>query len=335
MDTRSDQFWMGGISASSLLEISHDPAVLGDGDFWAVTVDYEGRWTCAKFADISHEEFVASDETSSWSAANSQWRTSQSSDEYKRYVERIRKAIGDGEIYQANACLIYSRPNREPLDALFTELLKRNPAPYASYLSLPNIQIASASPELFLEMRSDGDERRIKSSPIKGTSKTDSFLEKDYPENIMIVDLMRNDFGAICEVGSVSTPRLLATEEHPGLFHLVSDIEGVLREEVTWTDISNSILPAGSISGAPKSRAIKIIAANEGERGIYTGLIGWVHGDRCELAVAIRTFWQTGDDLHFGVGAGITWGSDPELEWNEVQLKASRFLEIAGGILEP
>jgi para-aminobenzoate synthetase component 1 len=210
-------------------------------------------------------------------------------------------------------------------------LQEANPAPYASYLKLPNLEIASASPELFL----DRSGKRIKSTPIKGTATTASFGEKDKAENVMIVDLMRNDFGSICESGSVDVPRLLATQEHPGLFHLVSDVVGNLRGDIKWEDISEHLLPAGSISGAPKSSALKTIAQVEQvPRGPYCGVIGWVEGDKALLSVGIRIFWSENDGkIHFGTGAGITWQSDPNQEWEETQLKAKRLTAIASGVL--
>jgi para-aminobenzoate synthetase component 1 len=115
---------------------------------------------------------------------------------------------------------------------------------------------------------------------------------------------------------------------------LVSDIEGDLRNEVSWAQILESLLPPGSVSGAPKSSALKTISEHEGVRGPYCGALGWIHGERAELAVAIRTFWTTGDKyLRYGTGAGITWGSDPQAEWEETQLKARHLISIAGGDL--
>jgi len=325
------RFWMQGKSAANLLEVSTDPSSLDDGGFWAVSVTYEGEWLCAKFSDAVDEPFSTAKE---WADSTHAWESSFSRQEYIDYVERMRSAIEAGEIYQANACRIYSRENSQNLEGLFSELLKKNPAPYSSYLRVDDREIASASPELFIEISQMDGKRRIKTSPVKGTSRSEEFPEKDRSENIMIVDLMRNDLSSLCVTGSVSTPRLLAVEQHPGLFHLVSDVEGELRANIGWRDIADRLLPAGSISGAPKSSAKKIIAENENERGPYCGLIGWVHGDRAVLAVAIRTFWQSGGKLNFGSGAGITWGSDPELEWDETVLKASKLLTIAGGRFE-
>ena len=148
----------------------------------------------------------------------------------------------------------------------------------------------------------------------------------------MIVDLMRNDFGRICESGTVEVPRLLANEEHPGLRHLVSDIQGLLRSELSWKEILEALSPPGSISGAPKSSALSVIADHESTRGPYCGALGWVHGQEAELSVAIRIFWKN-DGLHFGTGAGITWNSDAEQEWEETQLKARKLISIAGGVL--
>lgn len=322
------RFWMAGKSATNLLELSTDPASLSDGGFWAVSVTYEGEWRCAKFENVVDEPFQTD---SSWHESDDRWESTFSRKGYIDYVERIRSAIVDGDIYQANACRIYSRKNLESLEGLFAKMLASNPAPYSSYLRIPGVEIASASPELFLEMSSHHGKRRVKTSPVKGTSATENFPEKDRSENIMIVDLMRNDLSTLCEIGSVSTLRLLAVEPHPGLFHLVSDVLGELRSDVGWAEIADHLLPAGSISGAPKSSATALIEANESPRGPYCGLIGWVQGEQAVLAVAIRTFWQSEGTLNFGSGAGITWSSDAQAEWDETVLKASRLLKIAGG----
>jgi para-aminobenzoate synthetase component 1 len=148
----------------------------------------------------------------------------------------------------------------------------------------------------------------------------------------MIVDLMRNDLGQICKSGSIQVPRLLSSENHPGLTHLVSDIHGTLRNDVSWDEIFHLLSPAGSISGAPKSSATQVIRDNEGVRGPYCGVLGWVQSDRAELSVAIRIFWRD-NGLHFGTGAGITWSSKALDEWNETVLKADRLIKIAGGSL--
>jgi para-aminobenzoate synthetase component 1 len=172
----------------------------------------------------------------------------------------------------------------------------------------------------------------VKTSPIKGTQSLGSsdFGVKDKSENIMIVDLMRNDLGMICKSGSVEVTQLLYSQDHPGLQHLVSDVEGDLIDAISWSDIFRAVSPPGSVSGAPKSSALSTISENENPRGPYCGALGWVQGDRAELSVAIRIFWKN-EKLNFGTGAGITFSSDSQQEWEETELKASRLVKIAGG----
>jgi len=327
MEKIDASFWMGNRLATNCVEISSDPASLNKPGFWAVVNTFEGKWICARFENVVNAPLPQS----TWQPVADQWRSSLNQDQYESNVELIKEKIAQGEIYQVNLCRVLTTQCDQPLLGLAGRLQEANPAPYASYLKLPNLEIASASPELFL----DRSGKRIKSTPIKGTATTASFGEKDKAENVMIVDLMRNDFGSICESGSVDVPRLLATQEHPGLFHLVSDVVGNLRSDIKWEDISEHLLPAGSISGAPKSSALKTIAQVEQvPRGPYCGVIGWVEGDKALLSVGIRIFWSENDGkIHFGTGAGITWQSDPNQEWEETQLKAKRLTAIASGAL--
>lgn len=319
---------MNGRLASGLVAISHDPADLSDGGFWAVSTTFDGGFTAARFATLVDADFPAYE----WKRLEGAWSSSKSDVQYKEYVESIRRSIAQGWVYQVNACreLSISCAENENLRGLFCEILRNNPAPWASYLEIPNLNIASASPELFLKRSG----KRVRTSPIKGTQLPgrSDFGEKDIAENVMIVDLMRNDLGAICKSGSITVPRLLNSEPHPGLVHLVSDVEGELHDDITWSQILRALQPPGSISGAPKSSAISVINQNEGARGPYCGALGWVQGDQCELSVAIRIFFKD-DLLRFGTGAGITWGSDAASEWEETQLKARRLISIAGGSL--
>ncbi len=320
-------FWMGGRLASDCVAISHDPADLEDGGFWAVSTNFEGGFVAAKFATVIESEFSHCN----WTPVAGDWRSSFSRAEYCNYVESIRESIAQGWVYQVNACRVLSvKHSVENLRGLFSQLLVGNPAPWASYFEIPGLNIASASPELFLERNGS----LVKTSPIKGTQRLeeDGFGNKDKAENVMIVDLMRNDFGRICESGTVEVPRLLAHEDHPGLRHLVSDIQGQIRPELTWKEILESLSPPGSISGAPKSSAISVIRDHESSRGPYCGALGWVQGKNAQLSVAIRIFWKD-EELHFGTGAGITWNSDAGQEWEETQLKASRLISLAGGKL--
>jgi para-aminobenzoate synthetase component 1 len=319
---------MGGRLASDLVDVSHDPRCLDDGGFWAVSTTFENHFTAAKFATVQQAPFPVS----SWNLLQGSWNSSLDMNQYMGYVESIRNSIAQGWVYQVNACRRLSHhDDGQSLRGLFSQILKNNPAPWASYLEIPGVMIASASPELFLSR----NESLVKTSPIKGTqpSKAAEFGSKDKAENIMIVDLMRNDLGRICKSGTVEVPRLLSSEEHPGLQHLVSDVQGELLEEISWTEIFAALSPPGSVSGAPKSSAVQVIAENEIDRGLYCGAIGWVQGNKAELSVAIRTFWKD-SHINFGTGAGITWSSDAEAEWEETQLKARRLISIAGGELQ-
>ena len=327
MELSQPTFWMAGRLATNCVEISTDPTSLDRPGFWAVVNTFEGQFVCARFESVVDAPLPAAP----WQGVNSSWISSQGQSEYQSNVEKIKEKIAAGDIYQVNLCRVLSARSQQGLQGLASRLQQDNPAPFASYLRLPNLEIASASPELFLQR----DGQVIKSTPIKGTSKIDNFGEKDKAENVMIVDLMRNDFGSICESGSVDVPRLLATQAHPGLYHLVSDVVGKLQTGISWRQILKALLPAGSISGAPKSSALKTIAEIEkSPRGPYCGVIGWVQGEQAVLSVGIRIFWSHGDgQLNFGTGAGITWASSPEGEWEETELKAKRLISIASGVL--
>jgi para-aminobenzoate synthetase component 1 len=215
--------------------------------------------------------------------------------------------------------------------ALGAALAEGNPAPYSAVVRLPahGVHVASASPERFL--RRDRD--RVQSSPIKGTAaRPDGFTDKDRAENVMIVDLVRNDLGRVCEFGSVEVPALWAIEAHPGLHHLVSTVSGRLRRGCGWAEAISATFPPGSVTGAPKLAALSFIAELEpAGREAYCGAIGWVDADRQrgDLNVAIRTFWAAEDELRFGTGGGITWDSTPDGEWAETELKAARLLSVA------
>jgi para-aminobenzoate synthetase component I len=303
-----------------------------------VMITFEGRATLARFATWEQRS-PASEEVGSWDGpAPDAWSSSLDEDAYIAAVEAVRTHISRGEVYQANICRILRTPMTPGSDivALHNRLLAGNPAPHAAALRLPDhgVHIASASPELYL--RRTG--QHLSSRPIKGTgAHAKDLLAKDEAENVMIVDLVRNDLGRVCRTGTVTVPGLLEVESHPGLVHLVSTVAGDLRRGTTWPQILEATFPPGSVTGAPKLAALDIIHAQEaGPRGPYCGAFGWVDADvgTAELAVAIRTFWSEDTDsgplLAFGTGAGITWDSDARAEWRETMLKAARLLAVAG-----
>ena len=337
----------GSFMATNFVEATTDVSKLDEAGWWAVAQTFEGEFQAFRFTDIEpiNLEKLADlgHNLSHNSIAAQNWTSSMSRSEYVGAVESIRQDIARGWVYQANLCRVLSAPIDADLNvvAFWKLLAEHNPAPYLSALQVPaslsgfakDVRIVSASPELFLSRH----DQVLRSSPIKGTARVASeLLEKDQTENIMIVDLVRNDLGQVCESGSVKVVDLLRLEEHPGLVHLVSDVEGTLPAESGWREILAALTPPGSVSGAPKSSALEVIERLENSsRGIYCGGFGWVNADNksAELAVGIRTFWQEFSagtkSLNFGTGAGITWASDPAGEWQETELKAERLLSIA------
>ncbi|WP_371657304.1 chorismate-binding protein [Streptomyces sp. NBC_00280] len=327
--------FLGGHLATGLVDVTSDPSALDSEGFWAVVADFEGHLTCARFSDVRQAEGHVLPASPWRGPGTGTWSTSLDRAAYTNGVTRIREHIAAGEVYQANLCRVLSAPVAADADvaALAGLLARYNPAPYAGVVRIPRhgIEVATASPELFVRRAG----RSIASGPIKGTGRTEAdLLEKDYAENVMIVDLVRNDFGRVCVPGSVAVPDLCAVEKHPGLVHLVSTVRGRLRDGAGWPELLAATFPPGSVTGAPKESALRVIAALEtSARGPYCGGIGWVDADRGrgELAVGIRTFWidRSAGLLRFGTGAGITWGSEPEREWQETELKARRLLSIA------
>ncbi|GAA4927319.1 chorismate-binding protein [Streptomyces coeruleoprunus] len=336
----------GGLVATDLRDVTSDPEALDSSGFWAVAADFEGRLTCARFGDVRPEPVPAPVPGRWRGPAVGDWTSSLDREAYIAGVRRVREYIATGDVYQANLCRVLSAPlprdtgAAADVDDLTALLARGNPAPYAGTIRLPGhgVEIATASPELYLRR----DDRIVESGPIKGTGRTAAdLLEKDHAENVMIVDLVRNDLGRVCATGTVTVPELCVVEPHPGLVHLVSTVRGELVPEAGWAALLGATFPPGSVTGAPKSSALRIIDELEtAPRGPYCGGIGWVDADRRtgELAVGIRTFWidrgEGAGVLRFGTGAGITWGSDPEREWQETELKAARLLAVASGTYE-
>ncbi|NCY17752.1 MAG: anthranilate synthase component I family protein [Actinobacteria bacterium] len=326
---------VGGHVATGLVDVTSDLSALDGAGWWVVALPYRGEPVCARF-ERRRPTSAAPRSPRPWCGpAAGHWLSSLTEAEFSDRVRAIRHSIALGDVYQVNL----TRQLRAPLPrdasmlALGARLARGNPAPYAATIDLPGhgLRVASASPELFLSVQG----RSVRSSPIKGTTAPGgAFSTKDHAENIMIVDLVRNDLGRVCEPGSVQVPDLLRTESHPGLSHLVSTVEGQLRDGCDWSTLLEATFPAGSVTGAPKIAAMAAIDELETvERGMYCGAIGWVDADRSlgELNVGIRTFWVDEDDLCFGTGGAITWDSTPEGEWAETELKAARLIDLASG----
>ncbi len=267
--------------------------------------------------------------------------------EYIAAVERIKEHIRAGDTYQTNLTQQFTAECRSPQD-VFGRLRLNHPAPFAAFITRVDSTVVSASPERFVRVEG---RRRISASPIKGTrprgndERDDARLrreliesEKDRAENTMIVDLLRNDIGRVCEFGSVAVEKLCDIEEHPTLFHLVSTVSGILRSDVSYADILRAIFPCGSITGAPKIRTMQLIEAIEPDpRGLSMGAIGYFlpagmfdMEEIFDMSVAIRTMTVSGGKAVFNVGGGIVIDSDAEKEYEESLLKAKALLAALG-----
>ena len=264
---------------------------------------------------------------------------------YETAVEAAMAHIRAGDIYQVNVCLRLSAPLTGSPARVHSRLVRALEPAFGAYLEMAGTVVSSASPELFLRRRG----RAVRSAPVKGTRpRPDDEAEaarqaaelrasaKERAENVMIVDMVRNDLARVAAVGTVRVPELLRVEAHPGVWHLVSDVTATLRAGVTDAELARATFPPGSVTGTPKVRAVELIAELEPlARGVYTGAIGFqspVAG--LELSVAIRTL-EIGDGMvGLGVGAGITADSVPRQEWWECFDKAGPIVAALGASIE-
>lgn len=250
---------------------------------------------------------------------------------YTKAVDRVRHHIGEGDVYQIS----YTAPVRfqAPGDprGLYRRLRRQQRVPYGAYLNLGGRQILSCSPELFF--RTEGD--RVVTKPMKGTTPRGRTLGEDQAlqeeltadpknraENLMIVDLLRNDLSVCCRPGSVEVPALYSTEAYDTVTQMTSTVEGRLRDGQGLADLIRALFPCGSVTGAPKRRAMTLIRdLEQGPRGVYCGAIGMAGPETAAFNVAIRTAVIDGDEGTMGVGSGIVWDSDPQSEYEECDLK--------------
>jgi para-aminobenzoate synthetase component 1 len=268
-------------------------------------------------------------------------RSNFTHDDYLRAVAVARDHITAGEIYQVNLSQRFDGHLAVDPWGLYQRLRSINPAPFAACLHLDEVKVLSASPERFLKV--DGD--RVETRPMKGTrprgrSETeDAALArelrdsiKDRAENVMIVDLERNDLGRVCRIGTVNVSELCTLERYPTVFQLTSCVEGRMADGKSPVDLLQACFPGGSVTGAPKVRAMEIIDDLEPtRRGIYTGSIGYLgFGGQMDLSIVIRTIMVKGDRVYLQVGGGIVYDSDPEEEYQETLHKAEALFQALG-----
>ncbi|MGG1948159.1 aminodeoxychorismate synthase component I [Trinickia sp. NRRL B-1857] len=333
-----------------LLHLVHDEVSRGEAQAWFASV----RATMAALATASANgtaENVAPNATSNtaprrklslgdvqaWIAAHAEIRHSRDT-----YVDKIGEALGEivrGESYEICLTNAITFEFREPPFSLYRTMRALSPAPHAAYFNAGEFALVSASPERFLSV----DRQRVaEAKPIKGTRPRghtpdeDAAIvqqlrtsEKDRAENLMIVDLLRNDLGQVCEMGSVYVPKLFDVETYSHVHQLVSTVRGTLKPGVSSVDCIRATFPGGSMTGAPKKRTMEIIdRLEQGARGIYSGALGWFGtSGACDFSIVIRSVTISGGTAHLGVGGAITALSDPNEEFDETMVKARGIVE--------
>jgi para-aminobenzoate synthetase component 1 len=349
---RVDGQWLAASAPSAVVRASGPDAFaalrnIASGGFWVGFLTYDLGRTIEHidshapddlglpdvlFARFDDLQPIASDSLSVEPVTLGAGRSSLTRAEHETRVRAIQELLCAGECYQVNLTRRLTFDAAPDPVALFGALANANPAPHAGMLAIDDLAVVSASPESFLRV----DGRRVETRPIKGTAVDGASLrasEKDHAENVMIVDLARNDLGRVCEFGSVAVPDLMAIEPHPGLHHLVSTVTGTLRAGVGLEALVRATFPPASVTGAPKPRVLQAIEDLEPvRRGVYCGAFGWIDADRerADLAVAIRTFTLARGRSYLGVGGGIVADSIAEREWAETELKAARLLQAVG-----
>ncbi|MEF9991394.1 MAG: aminodeoxychorismate synthase component I [Romboutsia sp.] len=266
-------------------------------------------------------------------------------EEFKNSVEKVREYIKQGDIYQANLTQRFTGKTSLSSYELYRDLRRISPAPFGAFLNFDEAHILSNSPERFIKCI----DKKVEARPIKGTrprgkNKEDDLRlqeelrnsEKDRAELLMIVDLERNDIGKISKIGSVKVPELFVIEPYTNVNHLVATVIGEVKEENDIIDVIKATFPGGSITGAPKIRAMEIIDELEPtQRNVYTGSIGYIgfNGDM-DLNIAIRTIVKKDERVYFQVGGGMTWDSNPDEEYQETLDKAKSIMGALRGYYE-
>ena len=316
---------------------------------WAVVVDHQERrcwlagdadalreWQALTAQSMPPGEFLVTDAP----------RSDLSEARYAQAFARVQHYLREGDCYQVNLAQRFCAPARGDAFALYASLRRENPAPFAAWLNFPFGQVLSASPERFLRVQG----RQVETKPIKGTRPrlADAQADraqaealraspKDRAENLMIVDLLRNDLGKSCSPGSVQVPRLFAVESFATVHHLVSTVQGALAPEHDAIDLLRGCFPGGSITGAPKRRAMEIIEELEPHRrGVYCGAIGYIGFDgNMDSNIAIRTLVHGAGQVCFAAGGGIVTDSTAAEEYQESLDKAAALLRVLERHREP
>ncbi len=276
--------------------------------------------------------------------ASQDYRLNTSKKDYKACIGAIKSQIQAGNIYQLNYTteLEFSIPN-DPV-AFYRHLTHSQPVSYGAYVHTPGFNLLSLSPELFFKL----SENIIQTRPMKGTAhrgrsaredeQIKAWLEQDEKnraENLMIVDLLRNDLGRICRPHSIHVPELFKVQTYPSLHQMISIVQGRLRDNLSTLQLFEALFPCGSVTGAPKIKAMELVDQFElRPRGAYTGSIGYLSpSGEAQFNVAIRTITMKGKQARMGIGSGVVWDSEPETEFEECRLKASFLAQpLAGDI---
>jgi para-aminobenzoate synthetase component 1 len=319
---------------------------------WAVVVDHHARrsWLVGQGRDPATAarwphliQSFSQIQTIGWQradfAVSSEIAVNMTRTDYARAFQRIQHYILEGDCYQVNLAQRFSAYCQGNPWAAYQTLRQINPAPFSAFLNFPQVQVLSSSPERFL-MAQDG---LVETKPIKGTrARSPDLTEdlarmqelresiKDRAENLMIVDLLRNDIGKNCRPGSVHVPELFQVESYATVHHLVSTVRGRLAQGHHALDLLRGCFPGGSITGAPKIRAMEIIEELEPHRrGVYCGSIGYIGYDgNMDTNIAIRTLVHSDNRIRFWAGGGIVADSDMEQEYQECYHKAAAMLHL-------
>ncbi|MUK37193.1 aminodeoxychorismate synthase component I [Aliivibrio fischeri] len=285
------------------------------------------------------QQFISIKEVDTAFSLTSDWGSNMTKSEYANKFEVIQQYLQSGDCYQINLAQRFKAQYQGSEWEAYQKLATQNGAPFSAYIKTPEVTILSVSPERFLQVK----ERKIETKPIKGTRPRSNYPEidkqeaetlrnspKDRSENLMIVDLLRNDIGRVATPGSVKVPKLFDIESFPAVHHLVSTITGELNTEYSATDLLKASFPGGSITGAPKIRAMEIIEELEPHRrNLYCGSIGYI--SRCgtmDTSITIRTLIAYEGSLYASAGGGIVADSQVELEYEETLHKLSKILPI-------